>query len=116
MKRYLPTLLFVLLVGGWQLAESNAQTGTPENHDAAAKAAAYAPGHDFTWIYDRNCGEFSRNVINAPPRPPATPEERAARAARPRTIPPRDLWYQPPARVFDNLYYLGSKEMLQADG
>ena len=112
MKRYLPSLLCVLLVGGWISTESRAQTGTPESHEAAAKAAAYTSGHDFTWIFDRNCGEFSRNVINAPARPPAAPT--AARA--PRTIPPRELWYEPPHKIFDNLYYIGSNEMTLADG
>ena len=41
MTRYLRSLMFVVLVGGWLTNESNAQTGTPESHDAAAKAAAY---------------------------------------------------------------------------
>ena len=112
MKRYVPSLLCVLLAGGWNLTESRAQTNTPEDHEAAARAAAYNPGFDFTWIFDRNCGEFSRNVINTPPRPPAA----RTVAPAPRTIPPREDWYQPPARVFDNLYYVGSREMTLEDG
>ena len=112
MKRYLPSVLSILLAGGWISTESNAQTGTPESHEAAAKAAAYTPGHDFTWIFDRNCGEFSRNVINTPDRAPAAPTAVPA----PRTIPPREEWYEPPAKIFDNLYYIGSHEMTRADG
>ena len=104
MKRYLPSVLSVLLVGGWISTESNAQTGTPESHEAAARAAAYRPGNDFTWIFDRLCGEFSRNVINTLDPAPAAPTA----APAPRTIPPREEWYEPPAKIFDNLYYVGS--------
>jgi metallo-beta-lactamase class B len=123
MKRYLPSLtslIFVLLVGGRFSNEVKAQTSTPESHEAAAKAAAYTPGHDYTWIFDRNCGEFSKDAVKTLARTraaaaaapaPAAPATRAARR-----IPPRELWYQPPAKIFDNLYYLGSHEMLLADG
>ena len=99
MKICLPSLLSVMLLGGWISTVSNAQTVTSETHDARAKAAAYTPGHDFTWIYDRLCGKFSTDVINAP-----DPEPRPAS----RTIPPREEWYAAPAKIFDNLYYVGS--------
>ena len=112
MKRYLLSLLCVLLAGVWSPTESRAQTATPESHEAAARAAAYAPGNDFTWIFDRNCGEFSRNAISAPDPAPAG----TAAAPAPRTIPPREAWYAPPVKVFDNLYYIGSKEWTRPDG
>jgi len=99
MKGYMVFGLSLLLAGAWFSAESNAQTVAPESHEAAAKAAAYTPGHDFTWIFDRLCGEFSTNVINAP-----DPEPRPAS----RAVPPREEWYAPPAKIFDNLYYVGS--------
>ena len=103
MKRYRAPIFcsFLFLFGGVAI-EANAQAGTAQNHVAAARAAAYRPGHDFTWIFDRLCSE---------PSPPATapiraPEPRTEPATR--RIPPRSEWYQAPAKVFDNLYYVGS--------
>lgn len=34
---------------------------------------------------------------------------RAANAGKPRAIPARDTWYAEPAKVFDNVYWLGTK-------
>jgi len=35
--------------------------------------------------------------------------QRAANAGKPRVIPPRESWYAEPAKVFDNVYWLGTK-------
>ncbi len=35
--------------------------------------------------------------------------QRAANAGKPRAIPARDTWYAEPAKVFDNVYWLGTK-------
>jgi metallo-beta-lactamase class B len=102
MKGYLvPTFCTVLLLSGLNASEAMGQAATAEAHVAAARAAAYAPGQDFTWIFDGLCAEPS------PPRPAP-----AARPANPtpteRTIPPRADWYESPVQLFDNLYYVGS--------
>ena len=34
---------------------------------------------------------------------------RAANAGKPRPDPPRDSWYAEPAKVFDNVYWVGTK-------
>jgi metallo-beta-lactamase class B len=66
-----------------------------EAHQAVAKAAA---GQDLMGIYDRAC----------PTSTPAAPAPARA-AAAPRPDPPREEWYAEPAKVFDNLYFLGTK-------
>lgn len=66
-------------------------------HIAAAKAAA---GTDHTALFNRTCGSL------APPAPrPAGPA--AAASSGP---PDRSSWYVEPAKVFDNLYFVGQSE------
>jgi len=68
---------------------------TVEAHMAAGKAAA---GTDLMGIYDRACPST------------ATPAPAPARTATaPRPDPPREEWYAEPAKVFDNLYFVGTK-------
>ena len=67
-------------------------------HLAAAKAAA---GTDFAGVFNRICREA------VPPATPAAPRPAAARPAGP---PPRESWHAEPAKVFDNLYFLGQTE------
>lgn len=68
---------------------------TVEAHQAAAKAAA---GSDLMGIYDRAC-------------PTLAPAPAASRGAAPvtRADPPREEWYAEPVKVFDNLYFVGTK-------
>jgi metallo-beta-lactamase class B len=77
-----------------------------EGHVAAARAAA---GSDFIPLFNRLC-------MPAVPAPPA-----AAPAAAPTGPPPRAAWYVAPAKVFDNLYFVGEKDytawaVLTSDG
>ena len=90
MKRYvLLAISAILTLAG--IAEAQ-----PRTHMDTARAAAYRPGQDFTWIYDRLCFEPA-------PEPTAAP-------ANPRTgPPPRSVWYDEPAKIFDNLYYFVAK-------
>ncbi len=73
---------------------------TPEAHRALAKAAA---GTDHLGLY--------RTVCPEPAVAPANPNRAPARArgAGPRPDPPREQWYAEPVKVFDNLYYVGTK-------
>lgn len=106
MKRRV-TVVFcsVLLLAMGTAIEANAQgaAGSAQAHVAAAKAVAYKPGQDFTWIFDNNCKE--------PAPRPAQPQA----AAQPRTepaaprIPARPEWFYEPVKIFDNLYYVGSQ-------
>jgi metallo-beta-lactamase class B len=100
MKHYLRPVLFVVLLTAVVFTiEANAQTASAETHLAAARAAAYRPGFDFTYVFDSMCEAPEPGAalaqINAPQRP--------------RTIPPRGEWYVEPAKVFDNLYFVGSR-------
>ena len=100
MKRKMASVVCcVLLMAGWSATKANAQAAEAQAHVAAAKAASYEPGQDLTNIFG----------ICAEPRPaPAVAAPPAAPAAR--RIPPRNQWYTEPAKVFDNLYYVGGSE------
>jgi len=74
---------------GWAAADDPA---TP--HLRAAKAAA---GLDFQGTLSRLC-ITPDNTLPRTPRPPG-----------PRPVPDRASWYAPPARMFDNLYFVGTK-------
>ena len=90
MKRYVVVAISaVMALAG--IAEAQTRT-----HMDIARAAAYRPGQDFTWIFDRLCFEPA-------PEPGAAPAP--ARAGP----PPRSVWYDEPAKVFDNLYYFVAK-------
>src|SRR5215467_7498097 len=63
--------------------------------DAHLAAARVAAGFDFTGTLARLC------VAPAPVT--------AARDVAPGPAPARETWYAEPAKVFDNLYFVGSK-------
>lgn len=70
-------------------------------HVAAARTAA---GTDFTSLFNRICREAAPSLM------PAAPAAGAS-APRPATGPPdRSTWHAEPAKVFDNLYFLGQTE------
>src|SRR5687767_10381055 len=87
------TLLFALATIGVAQTPQPAAAGI-DTYISAAKAAA---GTDWS-------GTFVRLCI-APPSTGA----RGARGAGPRATPARDTWYAEPAKVADNLYFLGTK-------
>jgi metallo-beta-lactamase class B len=81
---------------------------TVDAHTAAARAAA---GADFQGVFDRLC------------TPPAPPQARRGGGppGPPQGPPPRESWYTDPAKVFDNLYFVGEREysawaVLTSDG
>src|SRR5689334_10018237 len=80
---------------------SQTTSGAIQTHVDAAKAAART---DYA------------GVINLCNQPQPTTGQRAAAAAprgnapAQRTAPPRDRWYAEPAKIFDNLYFIGSKD------
>src|SRR6266478_1423748 len=83
------------VVGGWNGASALAQTD-PETVDAHLIAARTAAGFDFTGVLARLCV--------APVAVPST-----LRDVAPGPAPARDTWFIEPAKVFDNLYFVGSK-------
>jgi len=74
---------------------------TPDTAEAHRAAARVAAGKDLIGIYDAACGSGAR----------ATPGPGAGRGVTtgPRPTPPRDQWYAEPVKVFDNLYFVGTK-------
>ncbi|HEY8521554.1 MAG TPA: MBL fold metallo-hydrolase [Gammaproteobacteria bacterium] len=71
-------------------------SGTPEELVAAAKRAA---GRDHSGTFLRIC--VAPDNLNAAPRPPP--------ATGPGDAPDRAAWYAAPYKVFDNLYFVGTK-------
>jgi metallo-beta-lactamase class B len=69
---------------------------TPESLIAAAKRAA---GQDYAGTFLRVC--VAPDNLNANLRPPPL--------TGPRTVPDRSTWYAQPYKVFDNLYFVGTK-------
>jgi metallo-beta-lactamase class B len=70
--------------------------------DAARKAA----GADFAGVFSRVCREAAPSAM---PAPAAAAAATPARERRPGP-PPRESWHAEPAKVFDNLYFLGQTE------
>src|SRR5215216_3127458 len=88
------TCAFVL--AAVQLSAQNAPD-TREAHCAAARAAA---GTDFVALYNRFAEVCS---------PANEPQRGRGGAAAAREVPARETWYHPPAKVFDNLYFVGTR-------
>ena len=84
-------LLFSRLWGTSALAQNTAEA--IDTHLVAARIAA---GFDFTGTLARLCVA-----------PAAVPNKR--RDIAPGPVPARDTWFAEPAKVFDNLYFVGSK-------
>jgi metallo-beta-lactamase class B len=97
MKRHVARIFCFLLLAALA-TKANAQASDPQAHVAAAKAAAYEPGHDLSDLYGM-CAEKG-------PGAPAAPREAAAGPVTPKPLP-RNQWYMEPVKVFDNLYYIG---------
>jgi metallo-beta-lactamase class B len=70
-------------------------TATPDSLVATAKRAA---GREYAGTFLRIC-VAPDNLNAAGPRPPPGP----------RTVPDRATWYAKPYKVFDNLYFVGTK-------
>jgi metallo-beta-lactamase class B len=69
---------------------------TPDEIDSHLRAARNAAGFDFT-------GTLARLCVAPAPVP------NTMRDAAPGPVPARETWYADPAKVFDNLYFVGSK-------
>jgi metallo-beta-lactamase class B len=98
MQRHFATFFLVALSGvSLSLGQDSVQA-----HVAAANAAG---AKDHPGLLDRIC---SPAALNPPPAQPAPPKPANAKG-RP-APPPASEWHVEPAKVFDNLYFLGEKE------
>jgi metallo-beta-lactamase class B len=90
-------------------AEARGQANTAQAHAAAAKAASLPktanpkPWQNFDSMFRLICTQ-PRPDARQPAVGPGESDEQAKLIPR-----PREEWYVAPARVFDNLYYIGTK-------
>ena len=120
-----------LLLADWVVTDANAQETVTagDSHVATAMAAAHRPGHDFSGLFDQLCGErpprrrmvTDGELVNDPDtRGGVSVSDASPGEAWYQGIfghhntnlvfngtPPLGAWYQEPAKVFDNLYYVG---------
>ena len=99
MKRHFTTA--VAIAAGLGLMRADAAP-LPNSIDAHVLAAQKAAGLDFPGTLEVLC------IQPADGSDPGA-AERTANAGKPRAIPPRETWYAEPAKVFDNVYWVGTK-------
>ena len=87
----------LLLIAALGCAFTHAQQPAPNGVDAHRLAAQRAAGLEYPGLLSRLC-VVPPNKENSPP-PSATL----------RPVPNRSSWYAPPFKVFDNLYWVGTK-------
>ena len=87
-----------LVVGSVGTGAQSSSNAAAETHIAAAKKAA---GTEWDGVFTTTCR------AGAPAAPAAA---RGAAPARPAGPPERSTWHAEPAKVFDNLYFLGQTE------
>lgn len=85
----------VAVAGGGGFAQAQTNAAARIHIEAARKAA----GADHQYIFDRTC-----NALTPPPRSSTPPPPRQPGP------PARATWYTEPAKVFDNLYFVGQSE------
>jgi len=97
------------VVAGMAIPLAQVASPAPTTVDGLVSAAKVAAGTDWE-------GTFTRLCIPTPERqggPPAAGGRQAGPAganAAPRATPPRERWHAEPAKVADNLYFLGEKD------
>ena len=99
MKKAFVTAL--LLTAGLGLMGADAAPGA-DSVEAHVLAAQKAAGLDFAGTLDVLC-------IQPADGSPAAASARAGNAGRPRATPARETWFAEPAKVFDNVYWVGTK-------
>jgi metallo-beta-lactamase class B len=99
MKNHFATALLVAAGLGLMSA---AAAPVPDSIDAHVLAAQKAAGLDFPGTLEVLC------IQPADGSDPGA-AARTANAGKPRAIPPRETWYAEPAKVFDNVYWVGTK-------
>ena len=87
----------------WTAAMLAAQAQAPVTPESLVVAAKRAAGADHAGTFLRVC-VAPDNVGGGAPRPAA-----AGAAPPARTVPDRATWYAQPYKVFDNLYFVGTK-------
>jgi metallo-beta-lactamase class B len=106
MKSRMSRLSILSLIITGFAAQAYAQQAPARNFDAeirtALQAAKTAAGFDFLGTLTRLCLLPQSGAEN-------TSDVVPGYVAKPASAPARDTWYAEPARVFDNLYFVGGK-------
>src|SRR6266849_2166861 len=108
MKRYfVPVLCSFLMLGGtMNAASAQGSKAAAQVHIDKATAAAYRPDSDLTKLYETVCGPAIAEKGPQIPKPAEGGQTAPTMANR--KVPPKSEWMSEPAKVFDNLYWLGS--------
>src|SRR6188768_675757 len=104
--RLIPFAGFVLglaTAAGHAFAQQPAPKPGPKNPIEAAQQAAKSAA-EFEFL-----GTLARTCFLPPSRSEDTRDIPAAYVSDPKKAPPRDSWYAEPAKVFDNLFFVGGK-------
>ena len=96
-------LMTFALLAAFAAVRGGAQT-VPDTREAHCAAARTAAGTEHASLLNRFVDICGPEAATAAPQ-----RGRGAGAAGERQIPARDAWYHRPAKVFDNLYFLGTK-------
>jgi metallo-beta-lactamase class B len=109
MRRFREAALCTVLLLSFAGLDAQGQDSVAQTHVAAARAAVAPPTADPNHMrtYD---SQFK--LICAQPKPGAPPLKIGPGAPEEdyKLVPvPREKWYEPPVKVFDNLYYIGTQ-------
>jgi len=96
------TLSAAALATGITAITLSGQTPTPNTVDAHVAAAKAAAGTEHTSVFNGLCA--------APAAPTQTPARGRGAAPQAQEPPPRAQWHAEPAKVFDNLLFVGQTE------
>jgi metallo-beta-lactamase class B len=113
MKRYLAPTFVTILLAGLMAVNANAQAAVADTHVAAAKVAMSPAANAKPW---QTFNSMFRQQCTAP-KPGARQEDEPVGSNVPldpaeqkKLNPtPHEQWYVPPMKVFDNLYYIGTR-------
>ena len=98
--------LAIGVLGGLAASSMYAQAPVKRNFDAeiraALESAKKAAGFEFFGTLARICLLPQSGAVDIPDNVPPY-------VANPASAPPREFWYAEPAKVFDNLYFVGGK-------
>jgi len=109
MKTYCASALCIVLLAGFVVVNANGQASDAQAHVAAAKAvvspagANAKPYETYDALFKLVCSQ-PRAGAKPPAVGPGEPDEKAKLVAT-----PHDKWYVAPAKVFDNLYFIGTQ-------
>src|SRR5262245_43826278 len=114
MKRYSLIVIGTILVAGLIMSNANAQAAQADAHVAAAKTVMSLKGSNgklwqvFESVFKQQC-LFPRPGVRPEAEPIGSNVLLESGEQRKLTSTPHDQWYVSSTKVFDNLYYIGTR-------